>query len=313
MARPYSRDLRDRVVAVVASGRPCRAVAAQFGVSVASVVKWSQRWRATGSAAAKPMGGRRPLRLAGERAWLLARIAEKPDLTLRAVVAELAERGTPASYGAVWRFLAREGISFKKNLHASEQARADIARRRARWKMHQGRLDPRRLVFLDETWAKTNMTRRYGRCSRGARLVAKVPHGRWRTVTFLAALRHDRIAAPCVLDGPINGTSFCAYIEQFLVPSLSPGDIVIMDNLGSHKGKAVRRLIRSAGAKLFFLPRYSPDLNPIEQVFAKLKTLLRKTDPRTIEATWRSIGDLLGCFTPQECANYLANAGYASA
>jgi len=301
------------VVAVVASGRPCRAVAAQFGVSVASVVKWSQRWRATGSAAAKPMGGRRALRLAGERAWLLARIVEKPDLTLRAVVVELAERGTPASYGAVWRFLAREGISLKKSLHASEQDRADIARRRARWKMHQGRLDPRRLVFLDETWAKTNMTRRHGRCARGARLVAKVPHGRWRTVTFLAALRHDRIAAPCVLDGPINGTSFCAYIEQFLVPSLSPGDIVIMDNLGSHKGKAVRRLIRSAGAKLFFLPRYSPDLNPIEQVFAKLKTLLRKTDPRTIEATWRSIGDLLGCFTPQECANYLANAGYASA
>jgi transposase len=120
------------------------------------------------------------------------------------------------------------------------------------------------------------MTRRHGRCARGARLVAKVAHGRWRTVTFLAALRHDRIAAHCVLDGPINGTSFCAYIEQFLVPSLSPGDIVIMDNLGSHKGKAVRRLIRSAGAKLFFLPRYSPDLNPIEQVFAKLKTLLRK-------------------------------------
>jgi len=179
--------------------------------------------------------------------------------------------------------------------------------------MHQGRLDPRRLVFLDETWAKTNMTRRHGRCARGARLVAKVPHGRWRSVTFLAALRHDRIAAPCVLDGPINGTSFCAYIEQFLVPSLSPGDIVVMDNLGSHKGKTVRRLIRSAGAKLFFLPRYSPDLNPIEQVFAKLKTLLRKTDPRTIEATWRGIGDLLGCFTPQECANYLANAGYASA
>jgi transposase len=114
MARPYSQDLRDRVVAAVASCRPCRAVAARFGVSAASVVKWSQRWRATGSAAAKPMGGRRPLRLAGERAWLLARMTEKPDLTLRAVVAELAERGTPASYGAVWRFLAREGISFKK-------------------------------------------------------------------------------------------------------------------------------------------------------------------------------------------------------
>jgi len=161
MARPYSQDLRDRVVGSVASGRTCRATAVLFGVSVASVVKWSQRWRASGSAAAKPMGGRRPLRLKHERAWLLARIAEKPDLTLRAVVAELAERCTPASYGAVWRFFRHEGITFKKILHASEQDRADIARRRTRWKTHQGRLDPRRLVFIDETWAKTNMTRRY--------------------------------------------------------------------------------------------------------------------------------------------------------
>ena len=179
--------------------------------------------------------------------------------------------------------------------------------------MHQGRLDPRRLVFIDETWAKTNMTRRHGRCARGNRLVAKVPHGRWRTLTFLAALRCDRITAPCVIDGPINGTSFRAYVEQFLVPTLSPGDIVIMDNLGSHKGQAVRQLIRAAGAKLFFLPRYSPDLNPIEQVFSKLKTLLRKADPRTIENTWRQIGALLEGFTPHECANYLTNAGYASA
>ena len=168
-------------------------------------------------------------------------------------------------------------------------------------------------MFIDETWAKTNMTRRHGRCRRGARLVAKVPHGRWRTLTFLAALRCDRIAAPCVLDGPINAVSFRAYVEQFLVPSLSAGDIVIMDNLGSHKGRAVRQLIRAAGAKLFFLPKYSPDLNPIEQVFSKLKTLLRRADPRTIEATWRGIGALLDHFTPQECANYLANSGYASA
>ena len=167
-------------------------------------------------------------------------------------------------------------------------------------------------MFIDETWAKTNMTRRHGRCSRGVRLVAKVPQGRWRTLTFVAALRHDRITAPCVIDGPINGTSFRAYIEQFLVPTLSPGDVVIMDNLGSHKSKTVRRLIRSVDAKLFFLPRYSPDLNPIEQVFAKLKTLLRRTDPRTIEQTWRGIGALLEHFTPQECANYLLNAGYAS-
>jgi len=167
-------------------------------------------------------------------------------------------------------------------------------------------------VFIDETWAKTNMTRSHGRCARGQRLVAKVPYGKWRTLTFLAALRNDRIDAPCVIDGPINGRSFLAYVEQFLAPTLKPGDVVIMDNLGSHKGKAVRSAIRDAGAKLFFLPPYSPDLNPIEQVFAKLKTLLRKADERTVEATWKRIGQLLDHFTSEECANYIENAGYAA-
>jgi transposase len=188
-----------------------------------------------------------------------------------------------------------------------------VARRRAQWRKYQDRVDPTRLVFIDETWAKTNMTRTHGRALRGARLVAKAPQGRWRTLTFLAALRHDGIKAPCVIDGPINGESFLAYTEQFLVPILRPGDIVIFDNLGSHKGKAVRRAIRAAGAKLFFLPPYSPDLNPIEQVFAKLKTLLRKASERTVEATWKRIGTLLEAFQPSECANYIVNAGYASA
>ena len=157
------------------------------------------------------------------------------------------------------------------------------------------------------------MTRLRGWAPRGQKLLAKVPQGRWRTLTFLAALRCDRIDAPCVIDGPINGASFLAYVEQMLLPALRPGDIVIIDNLGSHKGKAVRRLIRSIGAKLFFLPPYSPELNPIEQVFAKLKTLLRKADQRTLEATWRQIGVLLREFPPHECANYLRNSGYASA
>ena len=156
------------------------------------------------------------------------------------------------------------------------------------------------------------MTRLGGWAPRGRKLVAKVPHGHWRTLTFLAALRHDRIDAPCVIDGPINGESFLAYVEQVLVPTLKPGDIVIIDNLGSHKGKAVRRAIRATGARLFFLPPYSPDLNPIEQVFAKLKTLLRKAAERTVETTWKRIGTLLGTFTPQECSNYFSNAGYAS-
>ena len=187
-----------------------------------------------------------------------------------------------------------------------------MARRRAQWKKYQGRIDPKRLVFIDETWAKTNMTRRHGRCAKGARLIAKVPHRRWRTLTLLAALRCDRITAPCVIDGPINGRSFLAYVEQVLVPTLQQGDVVIMDNLGSHKRQAIRRAIRAVGAKLLFLPAYSPDLNPIEQVFAKLKTLLRKIDARSIETTWKAIGSLLDTFTPDECANYLTNAGYAS-
>jgi transposase len=156
------------------------------------------------------------------------------------------------------------------------------------------------------------MTRTHGRAARGKRLIAKVPHGHWRTLTFLAALRIDRIDAPCVLDGPVNGRSFLAYVEQFLVPTLAPGDVVVMDNLGSHKNDAIRKAIRSAGARLFFLPPYSPDLNPIEQVFAKLKTLLRKAEERTVTAIWKRIGNLLDAFTPNECANYLRNSGYAS-
>ena len=180
------------------------------------------------------------------------------------------------------------------------------------WKKYQARIDPRRLVFIDETWAKTNMTRTHGWHRRGAPLNAKTPHGHWRTMTFLAALRHDGIAAPCVIDGPINGESFTAYVEQALVPTLKPGDIVVMDNLGSHKGLAIRRAIRAAGARLFFLPPYSPDLTPIEQVFAKLKTLLRKADERTIDGLCHSIGRIIQAFTPAECANYLQNSGYAS-
>ena len=209
-------------------------------------------------------------------------------------------------------FLSERACRSKKSLFASEQDRPVIARRRMQWRKYQSRLDPKRLVFIDETWAKTNMTRTHGRALRGERLHAKAPFGKWHTLTFLAALRHDRIDAPCVLDGPINGQLFLAYVEQFLVPTLAPGDIVIMDNLGSHKGQAVRQAIRGCGAKLLFLPPYSPDLNPIEQVFAKLKTLLRKAQERSIDATWKRIGSLLNAFSPQECANYLRNSGYAS-
>lgn len=187
-----------------------------------------------------------------------------------------------------------------------------MARRRARWRRYQGRFDPHRLVFIDETWAKTNMTRSHGRCRKGERLLAKTPFGRWRTLTFLAALRQDRIDAPILFDGPINGIRFRAYVEQALIPTLSPGDIVIMDNLGSHKGRAIRTAIHQAGAHLFFLPPYSPDLNPIEMAFSKLKTFLRKANARTQDQVIQAIAEILPAFTPGECQNYLRHAGYAS-
>ena len=226
----------------------------------------------------------------------------------------------------------------KKTLMASEQMRPKVARFRARWRAHQHRLDPRRLIFIDETWIKTNMTRACGWAARGKRLTAHVPHGHWKTLTFLAGLRHDRIVAPFVLDGPINsprhchsdqwrsnGSTFTAWVGQCLVPTLAPGDVVIADNLGSHKGLPARQRIRNAGAHLLFLPPYSPDLNPIDLrrenglpdrflillIFAKLETLFRKADERTIEASWRRVGTLLDAFSSTERKNYLRHAGYA--
>ena len=179
-----------------------------------------------------------------------------------------------------------------------------MARRRAQWTKYQGRIDPSRLVFIDETWTKTNMAPLRGWAPRGQRLKAKVPHGRWKTMTFLAALRCDRVEAPWLLDGPINGERFRIYVQKVLVPTLRPGDIVVMDNLGSHKGKAVRRAIRNAGAKLLFLPKYSPDLNPIENFFSKLKHWLRKAAERTIDTICDAIAHTLGTVTPTECNNY---------
>jgi len=185
-----------------------------------------------------------------------------------------------------------------------------VARRRAQWTKYRDRIDPTRLVFIDETWTKTNMAPLRGWAPRGQRIKAKVPHGRWQTMTFMAALRHDRITAPWFIEEPINGETFLLYIERVLVPTLRHGDIVIMDNLGSHKANAVRRALRAAGARLFYLPKYSPDLNPIEQFFAKFKHWLRKAAQRKAEAVYDAIAPILGTVSPAECANYFANAGY---
>lgn len=185
-----------------------------------------------------------------------------------------------------------------------------MAAARAAWRRSQGGLDPTRLVFIDETGTTTNMARMRGRGERGARLVGAIPHGHWKTTTFVAGLRHDGITAPLVIDRPMNGAIFRAYVEQCLASTLSPGDIVVMDNLSAHKVAGIARAIRACGAQLLYLPPYSPDLNPIELLFAKLKALLRKAAERSIPALWTRIGEVLDHFSVDECRHYLAHAGY---
>ena len=171
-------------------------------------------------------------------------------------------------------------------------------------------LEPDRLVFIDETWAKTNMARTHGRAPRGERLRMGFPHGHWKTTTFVAGLTLRGMIAPFVLSGPLNRGAFETYVEKILIPERRPGDIVIMDNLSSHKGQGARQLIEAAGAALLFLPPYSPDFNPIENAFAKLKALLRKAAERTVDGLWSAIGRIAATFGPRECANYFAAAGY---
>jgi len=206
------------------------------------------------------------------------------------------------------------GSGLKKTLLASEQSRPDVARQRDEWirlRQPRMRLEPHRLVFIDETGTTTKMTRLRGRAPRGERLRLHAPFGHWHTQTFVAALRCDGLTAPWVLDGPMNRRAFETYVETQLAPTLCRGDVVLMDNLSSHKGPRVSQVIRDCGAWPLFLPPYSPDLNPIEMAFAKLKQLLRKLNARTIEALWKAIGDICALFTSQECWNFFRHDGYA--
>lgn len=200
----------------------------------------------------------------------------------------------------------------KKTAHAAEQDRPDVAAARAAWREAQPGLDPDKLVFIDETGASTKMARLRGRARKGSRCRAAVPHGHWKTITFTAALRRDALTAPMTLDGPMNGAAFRAYIEQVLVPTLQPGDIVVMDNLPAHKHAAVRAAIEACGASLLPLPPYSPDFNPIENAYAQFKAFLRSAAARTLDTLDAVIADAFRAFTPQQCANYFAAAGYGT-
>ena len=246
------------------------------------------------------------------REFLEAARAEKSDLTLQKLCDRLrSEKGVKADTSMMSRFFRRIGVTLKKDARRARtrpgghkpasDALANLS------EPHRSR--PPRLYRRDLGQNQHDPPLRLG--AKGERLIDKVPHSHWETATFLAALRSDRIDAPCLFDGPINGERFRAYVEQFLVPTLKAGDVVILDNLGSHKGKAGRKAIRDVGARLVFLPKYSPDLNPIEQLFAKFKTLLRKVGARTYEAISAACGEILKRFPASECAAYIRNAGYA--
>jgi transposase len=199
----------------------------------------------------------------------------------------------------------------KKTIHAAEQDRPDVAQRRAEWLLWQVGIDPRRLIFIDETWAKTNMTRLRGRCLRGRRLVDKTPHGHWKTSTLIGALDRKGLRCSAVVDGPVNADVFAAFVEQVLVPELRPEDIVVMDNLSSHKSPRIRKAIQARGATLIYLPPYSPDLNPIEMIFSKIKQTLRGLALRTQDALWASMQSVLDRVTPSDAANCFTHCGYS--
>ena len=302
----HSQELRDRVLGAFDRGMQTKQIADTLGVCRAWVRRVKQRRRETGETTARPMGGARVIKIDVVR--LAELVAEQPDAT----IPELRDRlGVECSESGVGKALRRLGLSVKKKTaHASEQDRPDVAAKRAQWKSGQDDIDAGRLIFIDETWAKTNMTRLRGRAPRGQRLIAKIPHGHWKTTTLIAALGIDGIRCSTVVDGAINGDVFEAFVRHVLLPELRPGDVVVMDNLSSHKRLTIRQLIESVRAKLVYLPPYSPDLNPIEHIFSKVKQLLRSLAYRTRKALWGSMQSVLDAVTTSDATNCFRHCGY---
>jgi transposase len=282
--------------------------ATKFSVSESWVRRIKQQRRETGQIAPRPPRKKKPPQWLQHAERLREACRDQPDATL----AELREKlGLTLSAATLCRALKALRLTLKKKvLHAAERDRPDVHERRVQWLAAQLGFDVERLVFLDETWAKTNMTRPAGRSPCGQRLISSVPYGHWKTTTFLAALRVDGLTAPLVIDGAINGELFLAYVRQELAPTLRPGDILVMDNLSAHKVAGVRAAVEAAGASVVYLPPYSPDFNPIELVFAKLKRKVRSAAERTVEGLWTLLGQLTDAFSPNECRNYFRHCGY---
>src|SRR3984893_8404024 len=302
MPKAYSLDLRERVVRFVEAGRSRHAAAAHFQVSVSFVVNLMKAYIASGRLAPKPSGGRRHAKLEPHRAFLLACVVAKNDITML----ESRPNSSPPPARRPNPPRSRVGssataIASKKTLLASEQDRPDIKEAREAWittRQPRMRLEPHRLVFLDETGTTTKMTRLRGRCLKGQRLRSKAPFGHWMTQTFIAGLRCHGLTAPFVVDAPMNRRIFETYVETARAPTLEKGDVVIMDKLSAHKSPAAEMAIRAKGAWILFLPPYSPDLNPIEMAFAKLKAHLRARAIRTIDALWQALGQTCELFEP---------------
>jgi transposase len=309
--RPFSDDLRLRIHDARQAGESTSEVAERFGVCPAFVRRLEQRFRLTGLLAPRP-GGRGPApKLAGREEELRRATAERPDAT----AAEHRERlKLPASRVTVWRAMRRLGLTRKKkSTHASEQDRPDVAEARRAWPGKMAGVDPKDLVFLDETGANTAMQRTHGYAPKGRRVVASAPLGGWQAVTFVGVLTAGGLVAPWALEGAMNGEWFLAYVEQVLVPALRPGMVVVMDNLPSHKVDGVREAIEGAKCRLEYLPPYSPDLNPIEKAFSKLKRALRDWAARTVEGVYEGLREIITRFAPAECLNYFRHCGYSLA
>lgn len=308
----YSQDLRERVVRACDERRGTRtAIAALFGVSTAWIRRLLQRRRQTGTFAARPHAGGPPPKMDDERCQrLIALVSEQPDATL----AQLRDRlGTPVHLSTVARALARLRWTVKKKvLRAAEQDRPDVRRKRRRWRSRTTGIDPNRFLFLDEMGAHTALTRLYGRAPRGERLVGSVPLGRWQMTTLISAIRRGGVLAPFVFTGATDEMAFRTYVEAVLVPVLRPGDIVVLDRLPAHRVGAVGRAIRKVGASVWYLPPYSPDCNPIENIWSKVKAWLRQAAARTTEALWEAMAGALRAVTAQDCQNSFAHCGYSA-
>jgi len=308
-----SKDIREKVVKAIKGGMSRRQAAARFDVGPATAVRWAKRVETTGDVAPMKMGGdRRSQRIEAHAEFILKEIKTKPDTTIMELRDKLRERhGLSLGYGTVWRFLARHKITRKKKTgHASEQEREDVEASREAWFEGQLDLDPKKLVFIDETSISTSMARRFGWAPRGERCRASIPFGHWKTTTFVAGLRVDRIDAPMTIEGALDGEAFLAYVEQVLAPTLSKGETVVMDNVPLHKVAGVSEAITAKGASVLYLPAYSPDFDPIEKFFSKFKSILQRIAARTAGALEAAVAEALRTVTPDECRNYFAACGY---